>query len=214
MVRRAHHVEVQVKGDLVELRMGQVVHIEGGADETRLLRPPPGEAEGVLRLDLGHLLGDLEDRADPDPLSLMPGPAWTESRCAPTMTTLSGFFPAFSAKHVGCGGRASQRIVSPDRSTNPGVVANCCPASWVTGDWDVEGEGVAQGAGGRAGDVVVDDHADRPGSSCIRRLEANGQVPRLIRAMFPAGKPVKSAVSQPTVGDHGHRAAATSPLPE
>jgi hypothetical protein len=28
--------------------------------------------------------------ADPEPLSLMPGPAWTESRCAPAMTTLLG----------------------------------------------------------------------------------------------------------------------------
>ena len=33
----------------------------------------------------------------PDPLSLMPGPASTESRCAPAITTLFSFLPFFSA---------------------------------------------------------------------------------------------------------------------
>jgi hypothetical protein len=33
----------------------------------------------------------------PEPLSLMPGPAFTESRCAPTMTTLFALPPTDSA---------------------------------------------------------------------------------------------------------------------
>ena len=35
--------------------------------------------------------------AEPEPLSLMPGPDSTLSRCAPAMTTLSLFLPVFSA---------------------------------------------------------------------------------------------------------------------
>jgi hypothetical protein len=33
----------------------------------------------------------------PEPLSLMPGPASTESRCAPAITTLSSLLPGSSA---------------------------------------------------------------------------------------------------------------------
>src|SRR5512145_2871671 len=50
-------------------------------------------------------------------------------------------------------------------------------------------------------------------------LSANVHAPRLIRAMFPAGKPAKSAASQPGVASPGGAArcvtgAVTSPLPE
>ena len=41
--------------------------------------------------------------ADPLPLSLMPGPACTESRCAPAMTTLSSLTPGSSAMTFFCG---------------------------------------------------------------------------------------------------------------
>ena len=41
--------------------------------------------------------------ADPEPLSLMPGPAWTESRCAPAITTLSSLTPGSSAMTFFCG---------------------------------------------------------------------------------------------------------------
>ena len=41
--------------------------------------------------------------ADPLPLSLMPGPACTESRCAPAITTLSSFVPVSSAITFFCG---------------------------------------------------------------------------------------------------------------
>ena len=41
--------------------------------------------------------------AEPDPLSLMPGPAGTESRCAPAITTLSSLTPGSSAITFFCG---------------------------------------------------------------------------------------------------------------
>ena len=49
---------------------------------------PHHEAELVRELDLGDLLGDLDERARAGALSLMPGPSLTESRWAPAMITL------------------------------------------------------------------------------------------------------------------------------
>ena len=41
--------------------------------------------------------------AEPEPLSLIPGPAWTESRWAPAMTTFLLFLPRSSAMTFFCG---------------------------------------------------------------------------------------------------------------
>ena len=46
---------------VVLLLLGQVVDVVGGADQAGFLGAPPGEAHLVARLDLGHLLGHLED---------------------------------------------------------------------------------------------------------------------------------------------------------
>ncbi len=43
---------------------------------------------------------------------------------------------------------------------------------------------------------------------------ANVHVPRLISAMFPAGKPAKSAGEQPRLSETVLTGAVTSPLPE
>src|SRR5687767_6836042 len=52
--------------------------------------------------------------AEPDPLSLIPGPAGTESRCAPAITTLFGF-PDFD---VGRRARLGQGRTIGERRTN------------------------------------------------------------------------------------------------
>ena len=55
--------------------------------------------------------------AEPLPLSLMPGPAWTESRWAPAITTLSLLVPGSSAITLTCGrlsgGSTSMSAVEP-----------------------------------------------------------------------------------------------------
>ncbi len=55
--------------------------------------------------------------AEPLPLSLMPGPACTESRCAPAITTLLLLVPRSSAITFTCGrlsgGSTSTRAVEP-----------------------------------------------------------------------------------------------------
>ena len=58
-----------------------------------------------------------------------------------------------------------------------------------------------------------------PAACALVALMAKVQPPRLMSAMFPAGKPAKSAASQPGVGSAGGAASAvtaavTSPLPE
>ena len=69
-----------------------------------------------------------------------------------------------------------------------------------------------------SGDVVVDDHADGPGAEALVALMAKVQVPRLIRAMFPAGNAGKvgGLTSRGRVaGAPGHvTGPVTSPLPE
>src|SRR5688572_6282711 len=45
-------------------------------------------------------------------------------------------------------------------------------------------------------------------------LTAKGHVPRLMRAILPAGKPAQSPASHPVTGDGMLTSAVTSPLPE
>ena len=51
--------------------------------------------------------------AEPEPLSLMPGPSMTLSRCAPAITTLSSFLPGSSAMTL-----KSVRVSAGSTSTN------------------------------------------------------------------------------------------------
>ena len=53
-----------------------------------------------------------------------------------------------------------------------------------------------------------------PALNAFVALIANEQVPRLIRAMLPAGNPAKSAGLQPVIADTVLTEAVTSPLPE
>ena len=64
VVRRADHVEVQVRHDLRQGRVAEAVDVVLGAEQAGLLGAPEREADLLARLDagLGHLLGDLEDR--------------------------------------------------------------------------------------------------------------------------------------------------------
>ncbi len=61
VVRRRDHVEVKVHADLGQVLLGGFLDEVGGAQETLLLSGPPGEADGVVDLESGQLLGDLEE---------------------------------------------------------------------------------------------------------------------------------------------------------
>ena len=52
----------------------------------------------VLILSLAIRMAVSSRNADPEPLSLMPGPSGTESRCAPMIVTLSGSPDRVSAR--------------------------------------------------------------------------------------------------------------------
>ena len=64
----------------------------------------------------------------PEPLSLIPGPASTESRCAPDMTTLSSFLPFFSASTL-LVGRVWRSVLAKTRIVSPGVPASAAPSA-------------------------------------------------------------------------------------
>ena len=90
-VRRREHVEVQVRHDARLLRRAQVLDEVGRADEPVLLGAPERERDLVGQLDRAAWRAARRSPAAsavPEPLSLMPGPAATESRCAPSMTFL------------------------------------------------------------------------------------------------------------------------------
>ena len=91
-VRRADHVEVQVQRDLGAPPRRSGWRRSGSSRPARPPRRPTRRTGPVLGLDvqLRDLQASSRRVAEPEPLSLMPGPAWTLSRCAPAMTTLSG----------------------------------------------------------------------------------------------------------------------------
>ena len=87
------------------------------------------------------------------------------------------------------------------------------------GDRDVERESLAEGAVESPGGVVGDDDGGGAGGIRVLRLDREGALAPADRAMVPAGKPAKSAASQPGVASTGGpgsavTAAVTSPLPE
>lgn len=60
-VWRSDHVEVEVKADLVQVLLGGLLNEVSSSQKTLLLGSPPGEADGIVDLVLGQLLGDLEE---------------------------------------------------------------------------------------------------------------------------------------------------------
>ncbi len=74
--------------------------------------------------------------ADPEPLSWIPGPALTESRCAPTTTTLLSLRPGSSASTLRVGS-VSAPVSVLTRITSPDV-----PASWAPSDWLIPSDGI------------------------------------------------------------------------
>ncbi len=137
-------------------------------------------------------------------MSLMPGPAWTESRCAPAITTLSSFMPFSSAMTLTCG-RCSGALTTM-RAVDPGW-ARATPSAKLAPT-----TGMLSGVWLAPKRVPVTRPERRsvlpwlkmmtalaPAFWALIALMPNSHVPRWTSAMLPAGKPAKSAASQPLV---------------
>ena len=146
--------------------------------------------------------------AEPLPLSLMPGPACTESRCAPAITTLSSFVPGSSAMTLTCG--RDSGAVDHDVRRRAGLREGCAVGEARADDRDgqrrlVDAEERAGDRGPRAvGRVALVEDDDRLGAGRLgvdrldaerRRCRAGSARCRRARQSSPA----KSAASQPLV---------------
>jgi hypothetical protein len=150
----------------------------------------------------------------PLPLSLMPAPSWTLSRCAPAMTTLSGLPLRVSARtfHVV---RVSAVKSTSTRTVAPGVFARFTPTENC--------EKTAGMVRPVASPIMPTRPVSRPGwpsfmtttpaapaAWAFSTLTLKPQVPRWTSAMLPAAMPVKSAGSQPLVDVFAGRPGVSS----
>ena len=137
--------------------------------------------------------------ADPLPLSLMPGPAGTESRWAPAITTLSSFAPLLLGDHV-----LGEPILEPHRDAGgrPGWAsaapsANEAPMTGIVRAPTAESAGAAalpMNSGSRSGVLpwLKMITAPAPAAWALWAFRAKLHPPRWMRAIAPAGKPAKS----------------------
>jgi hypothetical protein len=142
--------------------------------------------------------------AEPEPLSLMPGPAVTLSRWAPAITTLSSLVPGSSAITLTsvrvCDGGTRTCAVEPGwASATP--LAKLAPTTGMVGS---AGARVPTIRPSRSGVLpwLKMMTASAPAAWAFRALSAKVQVPRWISAMSLGplkSSPAKSAASQPLV---------------
>ena len=148
--------------------------------------------------------------ADPEPLSLIPGPSMTLSRWAPAMTTLSSFLPSSSAitlKSVRVSaGSTSTSAVEPGwaRATPLAKLAPTTGIVWLTGVPSSRLEASATISASRSGVLpwLKMITASAPASSALRALVPKLHEPRWISAMSVVPlqlMPAKSAAWQPLV---------------
>src|SRR3712207_3876075 len=129
----------------------------------------------------------------------MPGPAGTESRWAPAITTLSEVFPGSSAMTFSVS-RNSLTASTATRRVSPSRVDPRAYGTPITGM-------VAPGAPRVPCTTSVRPScpslrtttAEAPAAWALATFWPKGHVPRWTSAMLPAVKPSKSAASQPLV---------------
>src|SRR3712207_2001475 len=169
VVRRAEHVEVEVHHDVAQAFFAHLADVVGGADEARLLRAPEREADLVARLyvELGHLLGDLQDARRARPVVVYAGAlihrvevgahdhgAARGAFCRPADHVARG-----ALLHEGLGRDAHHRV-----ALLVDVVELFADLEARADDRDLEGVGGAQGAredAAPAGVALVKDPARR-----------------------------------------------------
>ena len=145
--------------------------------------------------------------AEPEPLSLMPGPSGTESRCEPTIVVLSGL-PVVSARMLVDVRRSLSALTISwptglARPARRAPSANEMPAAGMSTSGSVPSWAVSPSVpattSSRPGSLpwLKTITPDAPAAWALRTFTSKLHEPRWTSAMFPAGKPVKSAASQP-----------------
>ena len=115
-VRRADHVEVEHREELSALALAKTLYVGRGAHEPELLRAPESEAKPAAGRTSRRRAcrATSSTSAEPDPLSLIPGPFATESRWAPS-STAPGLRPGSSAiTFFARAGRVDRRDYDPN----------------------------------------------------------------------------------------------------
>src|SRR5215510_3404425 len=230
-VGRADHVEIDVEHDVTTVIFGQTVDMLTRAHEALLLCSPEGETHATAcsgRLP-HHRNAASSTAAAPLPLSLMPGPSSTLSRCAPT-TIKEPSLPAGVSANTFRLRRFSVTALTARRTVAPSVR----PA--MSREWPCSYEIPTTGMA--AGCLSVPEKASvrrsvpsfmmttpmAPAATAFSTLVWNGQVPRRISATEPGLKSWKSTVPHPladAIGDSASRrrftersGPVTSPEPE
>src|SRR5262245_61315571 len=196
-------------------------------DPSRPSSSAPQKAKRTLFLTLlpsrGSCLAISRIAAVPLPLSLIPGPAGTLSRWAPTTTTLSAA-PALDSTSTLNEERGSLSVFVTTCSCR--VPAAASVTSWLPSANEGPTTGMVNGRPSvpATGPVRVGSApslkittATAPAAWALAAFTWKVQVPRLTSATLPAVKPAKSAASQPesaTVVSTTCAVAVTSPLPE
>ena len=145
--------------------------------------------------------------AVPDPLSLIPGPVGTESRWAPTTTVSDASPPGASARRFVVV-RVSLIVVVTSRTSTRPVAASAASSLPTAKVATIAGmangrPSVTSGSPLRPGTPGVPSlKSTRPAAPAVSAFAAFtsiSHVPRCTSAIAPAGKPAKSASSQPLV---------------
>ena len=135
----------------------------------------------------------------PDPLSLIPGPSGTESRCAPAITTLSGLPVVVWAITLRLD-RSSIVVASARVTGTPGRPASVSPSALLSptvGKAPVTSPSVAWSSGPST--LFATSTAAACAAAALVDLTPNGHAPRRTSTTAPAGTFAKSAASQPDV---------------
>ena len=147
--------------------------------------------------------------AEPLPLSLMPGPAWTESRWAPAITTLSLLVPGSSAITFTCGrssgGSTTMNAVEPacasaapsaNEAPTTGIVTRCAAGNERADDQPFPRWRVA---------LVEDDHGLGPCRLGVDRLDRERAGPALDQGDVAPTAEVSAEVGGLATARHGAR---------
>ena len=192
--------EVEVERDLLPVGVGRARDVV--VEPTRPSSSAPQKAKRTALVTGGappRCTAVSSSAAVPDPLSLIPGPAGTESRCAPAITTWSGLPVVVWATTLRL--RRSSVVAASTRftATPPGagqrVAVGLAQARRRHGAGDV-----AEGAWSSGPSTLfATSTAAACAAAAFVAFAPNGHVPRRMSTTAPAGTVAKSAGSHPDV---------------
>ena len=178
-------------------RRVRLLHVEGRPDQACLLGSPPGEAKRVLRLDLGHLLGDLEDRCRSGAVVVDPGPFGdgVEVCSDHDHVVRRSSRPSRRARSTWCRALSAYRSykLKPQTGRRRQLLSEGLSNPRHP---EFEGEGAAQGAvEGPRRRCCKMTTPTAPALAAFVALTANVHVPRLMRAMCAGSRARRSRLT-------------------